>query len=427
MIANRLGRSATFTHVALAAALVVSACGGGGGAGTSTTAGPTVSGTAATGAAISGGTVTLKCVSGTSSASATATDGGFTVDVSGVTLPCVGRVEYKDSTGAAQKLHTFVSAAGVANITPLTELVVANLTGAAPATAFDSFNATAVKAITAAQVSAGIAAVRAYVSGLGIDVTSFPADPLTAKFVAASGTTSGDKADKVLDDLASKLKTGGKKLADAVTDVAKGGSTAASGGTGAAVFTGNSAGKGAYAGVTAANNKQFLDVLAAKCTLDTEFTGVDHVVYRKCKQENSDVKSNVTWSMYLGGLPTTAANATTSGPGALSAATVSAVQNVTDIAEGNACKVAIVEPVIPIVAVQVKGAAYSGQIGQGSFSFNGTSDDSVYVDPATSMVMQFTMTDGKGNSLQMNFDGKAGTANASVGLFDPSGKWFVCQ
>ena len=222
--------NSVYLMAALAAALL-SACGGGGSAAPAA-ATASVSGTAATGAAIASGTVTLKCVSGTSTAATTGTDGSFTIDVSGVTLPCVARVDYKDASGAAQKLHTFISAAGTANITPITELLVANLTAGTAADAFDKFDATKSKAVTAAQIKTAIDAVKTYLKGtLGVDVTNLPDDPVGTKFVATVGATAGDKADKVLDDIAAKLKAGGKKLADAVGDIAKGGSSASSGGT----------------------------------------------------------------------------------------------------------------------------------------------------------------------------------------------------
>jgi hypothetical protein len=211
----------------LAAALT--ACGGGG-SGTPTVS---VSGTAATGAAIAAGTVTLKCVSGTSEAVTTGVDGNFTIDIGGVTLPCVGRVVYKDATGTAQKLHTFISAAGTANITPITELLVASLTSGTAADAFDNFDAAKNKAFTAAQIKTAADAVKTYLKNtLGVDTTNLPDDPVGNKFLATSASTAGDKADKVLDDVAAKLKAIGKKLGDAVGDIAKGGS---SGGTTGAV------------------------------------------------------------------------------------------------------------------------------------------------------------------------------------------------
>ena len=214
--------------VLMAAALT--ACGGGGSAAPAATA--SVSGTAATGAAIASGTVTLKCVSGTTTAATTGTDGSFSIDVSSVTLPCVGRVDYKDAGGAAQKLHTFISAAGTANITPITELLVANVTGGTAADAFDKFDGTKAKVITVAQVKAAADAVKSYLKNtLGVDTTNLPDDPVGSKFVATAGSTAGDKADKVLDDLAAKLKAGGKKLVDAAGDLAKGGGGSTTGGS----------------------------------------------------------------------------------------------------------------------------------------------------------------------------------------------------
>ena len=209
------------------AASLLSACGGGSDSTPAATA--TVSGTAATGAAIAGGSISMNCVSGASGTTNTGTDGSFSLSVSGITFPCVARVTA--STG--EKLHSYVAAAGTANITPVTELLLANLTGGTALDAFDKFDATKAKTLTAAQVTAAIAAVKAYLITLGVFVTDFPADPMGAKFVAKAGTTAGDKVDAMLDDLAAKLKAVGKKLSDAVTDIAKGGgSGTASGGAG---------------------------------------------------------------------------------------------------------------------------------------------------------------------------------------------------
>ncbi|MBC7648961.1 MAG: hypothetical protein H7197_07600 [Vitreoscilla sp.] len=207
--------------VSALAASLLSACGGGSDSAPAATT--TVSGTAATGSAIAGGSISMNCVSGASATTTTATDGSFTLGVSGIVFPCVARVTA--STG--DKLHSYVAAAGTANITPVTELLLANLTGGTALDAFDKFDATKAKALTAAQVTAAIAAVKAYLVTLGVSVIDFPADPMGTKFVA------GDKADAVLDDLAAKLKAVGKKLSDAVTDIAKGGgSGTASGGAG---------------------------------------------------------------------------------------------------------------------------------------------------------------------------------------------------
>lgn len=202
----------------IAAVGLLSACGGGGGSSVAT---PTVTGTAATGVAIASGTITLKCVGGTSSVVTTNIDGSFTIDVGSVTFPCVGRVDYKESgTGTARKLHTFVKAAGTANITPVTELLLASLTGAAATKAFDNFDGTAVKGYTAAQIKAALDAVKAYLQTvLGVDVTNLGDDPIGTKFVAKTAGGNGDKFDDVLDDLKVKLDKKGKKLDDAENDV----------------------------------------------------------------------------------------------------------------------------------------------------------------------------------------------------------------
>ena len=230
----RLSRGAVLT--ALSAALLA-ACGGGDGT-VATTA--TVSGVAATGAAIASGTVTFKCVSGTTSAATTGTDGSFTVDVTNVTLPCVARVEYKDAAGTTRQLHTVITAAGTANITPLTELLVSKLSNGTGASAFDTFTATTGRAITAAQIKTAADAVKAYLVTLGVDVANFPADPVGARFVAKNGSTDGDAVDKLLDAL--KIKLGSKSLADAETEINKSGSStggAASTSTGSVGCTGD--------------------------------------------------------------------------------------------------------------------------------------------------------------------------------------------
>jgi hypothetical protein len=202
----------------------------------------TVSGIAATGAAIASGVVTLKCAGGSTSSPITGTDGSFSLDVSGATLPCLVRVDYKDAAGAAQKLHSIITAAGTVNITPVTELVVANVVGGSAADAFDKFDATAAKTVTASRVKTAATAVKTYLKNtFGIDTTDLPDDPIGTKFVAKAGSTTGDKADAVLDAIAAKLKTGTKKLADLVADVGKipnGNSGGIAGFPAAATYTG---------------------------------------------------------------------------------------------------------------------------------------------------------------------------------------------
>jgi hypothetical protein len=245
---TRISRGAALPALSIVlSAGLLSACGGGDSAPAATA---NVSGVAATGAAIASGTVTLKCVSGTTSAATTGTDGSFTVDVSAVTLPCVARVEYKDAGGVTRQLHSVITTAGTANITSLTDLLVAKLANGGAAAAFDTFTATTGRAITAAQIKAAADAVKAYLVTLGVDVTNFPTDPIGAKFVAKNGSTDGDAVDKILDAL--KTKLGSRSLADAETEINKtstdGGSTGTSTSTtNTVIISANSARNGTYA------------------------------------------------------------------------------------------------------------------------------------------------------------------------------------
>ena len=137
----------------LAAALA--ACGGGGGGGgaggqATPSAALTLGGTAATGAAIAGATVQAKCVGGTGTAT-TAADGTFLVTLAAGNLPCVLKVSAPD--GDLDSIAAGAGATAKANITPLTQLIVANLAGKDPANYFLTFNATDVNAITTPALS----------------------------------------------------------------------------------------------------------------------------------------------------------------------------------------------------------------------------------------------------------------------------------
>ncbi|MDD2880059.1 MAG: cytochrome c [Rhodoferax sp.] len=198
-----------------AAVATLTACGGGSSSNEPAVA-PTISGVAATGLAISGGSVSLKCVSGTAAAVATNTDGSYNVPATGLTLPCLARVDF----GTAQKLHTLVSALGNANITPVTDLVLANLVKGTAASAFDNFDAATVKTYDAAKVSAALTGVKAYLTSLGVDTSRLALDPIGTKLVAATVALPGigDDTDQVLDQL--KIKLGTKTIEAAGLELA---------------------------------------------------------------------------------------------------------------------------------------------------------------------------------------------------------------
>jgi len=126
--------------IAVSQIILLAACGGGGGGGTTPTASSTtLSGTAAAGAAIIG-TVTVKGSLGNTKSELIEADGTYNVDVTGLTPPY--RLRAQGTVGGrTYKLHSYAEAADVGgnvNITPFTDLIVANAAGQIAAAYFDS-------------------------------------------------------------------------------------------------------------------------------------------------------------------------------------------------------------------------------------------------------------------------------------------------
>ncbi len=205
------------THACLVlAAAVLTACGGGGGSSDNPptpTASLTLSGTAATGAAIAGQPVEAKCAAGTGSAT-TKTDGTYTLSITGGVLPCLAKV-----TAGSTVLYTVVAtgsgSAATANITPLTQLVVASLAGTDPATFYTAFTSSTAGAVTSATVTAATTAVVTTLGAAGITLTGV--DPISGTLVAGSSTNPYDAA---LETLATTLASTGTTLETLTTTVA---------------------------------------------------------------------------------------------------------------------------------------------------------------------------------------------------------------
>ena len=205
----------TRTLLLVAAGTVLAACGGGGSPGTVAPTGPTVSGVAATGLAINNGQVTLKCVTGTTPAVSTLADGSYSVDVSNVTLPCVARVEFTDHRSQRAKLHSLVKVVGNVNITPVTDMLMANLTSSGVAAdAYDKFDANEVKGYSEARVSTATQLLKTHLESKGVDTTRLPDDVIGSKLVPATTQRMGDDHDHVLDAIQDKLEEEGKHLSE---------------------------------------------------------------------------------------------------------------------------------------------------------------------------------------------------------------------
>lgn len=212
-----------------AAALVLTACGGGGDSAPppNSPQSQTISGVAATGAALSGATVNVTCSSGSGTAT-TGTDGSYSAPVSGASLPCVLTATSSDGKTV---LHSLIAGSGsvssaTANVTPLTELLLAQLSGQDPAKYVAGFSATTT--VTASDVTAAQAALVKVLQGAGFD-TSGINDFLGGTISAGSG----QGYDGVLDKLQSTLTSAGVTLTDLSTAVAStnGSSSGAAGST----------------------------------------------------------------------------------------------------------------------------------------------------------------------------------------------------
>ena len=190
------------TPIALAALFALAACGGGSGDDTASAPTPpadsppgatalSVSGTADGGAAIAAAPVAIKCATGTGSAS-TGADGRFSTTITGGIAPCVIEV-----TSSGSSLHSvFAAGSTTANVTPLTELLTAQLAGSSASALFTTFDGAAQAKVTAAGIAMAetdlTAALKSKVDLAGLH-------PLTGD--AAAGTV----LDQRLDALAASL------------------------------------------------------------------------------------------------------------------------------------------------------------------------------------------------------------------------------
>lgn len=207
-----------------AAALVLSACGGGSDptSGIDSLAAQVVQGTAATGAAMPSATINATCGSASGTAT-TAADGTYTIKITGGGLPCVLTATSSDGTTV---LHSVVggtgtsSSAAVAQITPLTELLVAQLAAGDPAKFVSNFSSST--AISADAVAAANTAVLAALKAAGFDVSKIT--DITAGTISIG--SGGNSYDGVLDKLRNTITAANTTLAELVTAVS---TTASSG------------------------------------------------------------------------------------------------------------------------------------------------------------------------------------------------------
>ena len=199
-------RSWVTSFACLALCAVLTACGGGGGGSAAVTGGG-ISGVAAAGSAITpsmNGVVTLKDSSSPAKTLSTATDatGAYSfsaAQLAGTTAPYMLEISYQ-LAGVSYWLHSAATAADVSanasiNITPLTDLVIANLVGDIARNVFNNgnFSATLTPAALQAGASALAAQLKPILLAQGVNAS---VDLLHQSF-----TANGTGLDAVLDSL----------------------------------------------------------------------------------------------------------------------------------------------------------------------------------------------------------------------------------
>lgn len=194
---------------ALAAAAVLTACGGGGSdEAPATPSSVTIAGTAAKGAALAGAAVNVKCAAGNGTAT-TGSDGKYTVTISGASLPCALKVVGTEGS----VFHSVVAGTGTsgsfaANITPLTELLVAKAAGAAPGAFFDGFGSSS--AVSAASLTAAIDYLKTALSAT---------TDLTGVNPVADALVVGNALDQKIDAVMAALSTAGTTLTEVAATI----------------------------------------------------------------------------------------------------------------------------------------------------------------------------------------------------------------
>ncbi|MGL6113355.1 MAG: hypothetical protein ACRC2B_24970 [Rubrivivax sp.] len=192
--------------IAAAAAAALVACGSDDDS-TTTAAAPaaTLSGIAAVGSPIVGGTVNVSCASGAGLSTSTNSGGAWQVTINSQTLPCAVQVNGGTVGGVANtlSLHSVAFDFSNLNVTPLTELVVARAVAGNPQA---WFNAPAFAALTAANVNAAVTQI---VNALGIASALVERNPMVAAFQPQAG----DPIDDLLTALSAALQTLGTDFA----------------------------------------------------------------------------------------------------------------------------------------------------------------------------------------------------------------------
>jgi hypothetical protein len=199
--------------------MVLVACGGGGAQAEGDAVVPTVEvrGVVARGGALVEAKVTARCTAGPVVTAVSGSSGAYAMALGEDVFPCV--LEAVSADGAWRLHSVLPPQTRTAHITPLTELLVAELAGATPASfmAKAQANGRVLGAtITPGNLASAQASVGRVLRVMGVDPAPIT-DALTQPLVAASAVQRGNVHDKVLDALAAAMAGAGADMADLVS------------------------------------------------------------------------------------------------------------------------------------------------------------------------------------------------------------------
>ena len=168
-----------------------------------------ITGVAASGAAISQGAIYVACKSG-AAVGTTNADGSFAVTVKYGLQPCI--LQVKDQQSQLEMHSVLEAGAAVANINPFTELVTANLLRMTPTEVFISSSNVDYEKISQATIKNSTQIVTSAIKSVGVDDGIALVDPLKISMRAKTDDSRGDSFDLMIDDFMLSVAASGSSL-----------------------------------------------------------------------------------------------------------------------------------------------------------------------------------------------------------------------
>jgi hypothetical protein len=203
--------------------ILVISCGGGSSSPTASSSNPaaasdiSISGSVATGLAMINAPISAKCSNDKTGTATSDSDGAYTLKVVGGVAPCI--IQATDPSTNDTYYSVAASGATTVNVTPLTQLVAANVLGVDPSTAVASFGSNFASKVTSAKVDDGVTTLKTTLTSLGI---TLPDNPMTKSFTPAQPDSgvSQDAHDQLIDQLMGALNAAKISITTTTTDQA---------------------------------------------------------------------------------------------------------------------------------------------------------------------------------------------------------------